>query len=154
DSKIPEIQEKLATKSANSVAFVWITDTHWASNDKHSPEIIRELLKRTNLDCMIHGGDVITGSTKKSMIHDAFNSLNQLSNGCMLPVALGNHDTNIYGSDGKFSYSEMLSMYKPIKSKLKFTDYPNSLSWFYLYKPDDGVQPSVGFYALDTNDTG
>lgn len=154
DDKITEIQKNQVEASLNSLSFLWITDSHWARNDKNSPGLIGEVMKRTNTNIIVHGGDVITGADQESMIKDAMNSLNELSCNYFMPIVLGNHDPNTYG-DKLFNYSEMFNLFSSPKSNnnFEFVDYPNSFAWKANFTRKDGVGQKVYAFAFDTYNT-
>lgn len=163
-NKIQQIRREMVSASANSFAFLWITDTHWSSNDKNSPALVKAVMDNTNVPYMVHGGDLITQGEKLDMIDSAVGSLNALKQpGYALPVVLGNHDPNSNwadrgaNADKIFSYSEMLKLYvnqQATPERLELVDYPNSLAWQADYSSRGPKQsPQVYGFAWDTNDT-
>lgn len=163
-NKIKQIRREMVSASANSFAFLWITDTHWSANDKNSPALVKAVMDNTNVPYMVHGGDLITQGEKLDMIDSAVGSLNALKQpGYALPVVLGNHDPNSNwadrgaNADKIFSYSEMLKLYvnqQATPERLELVDYPNSLAWQADYSLRGPKQsPQVYGFAWDTNDT-
>lgn len=96
NSKILEINNIIANASFDDLTFAMIADTHWDSNDKHSPALLKEVLKRTKTPYLIHLGDLINeGENKEKMLNQLaetsrlFDSLN-----LDMPILFGNHDDN------------------------------------------------------------
>ena len=163
-NKIQQIRREMVSASANSFTFLWITDTHWSSNDKNSPALVKAVMDNTNVPYMVHGGDLITQGEKLDMIDSAVGSLNALKQpGYALPVVLGNHDLNSNWADrganaGKiFSYPEMLKLYvnqQATPEGVELVDYPNSLAWKADYSSRGPKRsPQVYGFAWDTNDS-
>ena len=61
DNKVRRINELCRESAGNGDAFVFLTDTHWCMNQKHSPELIRYIYNRTHIDKLFHGGDISNG---------------------------------------------------------------------------------------------
>lgn len=159
-NKIKQIRREMVSASANSFAFLWITDTHWSANDKNSPALVKAVMDNTY---MVHGGDLITQGEKLDMIDSAVGSLNALKQpGYALPVVLGNHDLNSNwadrgaNADKIFSYPEMLKLYvnqQATPEGVELVDYPNSLAWQADYSRGPKRSPQVYGFAWDTNDS-
>lgn len=163
-SKIKQIRQQMVSASSNSFAFLWITDTHWSSNDKNSPALVKTVMDHTNVPYMVHGGDLITQGEKSDMIDSAVESLKAFKQpGYALPVVLGNHDLNSNwadrgaNADKIFSYPEMLKLYvnqQATPEGVELVDYPNSLAWQADYSSRGPKRsPQVYGFAWDTNDS-
>lgn len=163
-SKIKQIRQQMVSASSNSFAFLWITDTHWSSNDKNSPALVKAVMDNTNVPYMVHGGDLITQGEKLDMIDSAVDSLKAFKQpGYALPVVLGNHDLNSNWADRStnadkiFSYPEMLKLYvnqQATPEEVELVDYPNSLAWQADYSSRGPKRsPQVYGFAWDTNDS-
>lgn len=156
DTKVREIQSALNTASLNSFAFLWITDTHWENNDRNSPVLIKRVMKQANIPFIVHGGDAFNGGKSDTMLKLAASSFEALRpEGKLLPVVMGNHDSNLYG-DRQFTYKEMLDMVSKVENStesFKFVDYPSSLAWSINYTRSDGASPKVYGFAFDTGTT-
>ena len=79
--------------------FLFFTDSHWGANKRNSPNIIKTIINKCNIDTIVFGGDFIThsDSDKNRMIelgNDFFASIN--CNGAIVYPVLGNHDDNSY----------------------------------------------------------
>lgn len=158
--KITQVQQAMAEASANSFAFLWITDTHWEGNTKRSPALIKAMMDNTNIPYMVHGGDLINQGEKGDMIKDSVSSLNAFKQpGRALPVVLGNHDPNsnwadrVANKDKIFTYSEMLNIYtnnQAFSENVELVDFPNSLAWKANYSRGMKHTPQVYGFAFDT----
>lgn len=75
--------------------FLFITDTHWGQNAKHSPAIINRLCKDLGINFLMHGGDFITYEDSKLK---AYNQLNDFFKKLDISIdvmpTIGNHDLN------------------------------------------------------------
>ena len=49
----------MANVGKNGDTFIFITDIHWDNNNKHSPALIKEICRKTNIKNIICGGDII-----------------------------------------------------------------------------------------------
>lgn len=156
DNKVSEIQAAMSSASLNSFAFLWITDTHWENNARHSPALIKRVMTQANVPFIVHGGDAFNGGKSDAMLKLAVSSFEALRpDGKLLPIVMGNHDSNLYG-DKPFTYRQMLDMVsKAEKSTESFTfvDYPNSFAWSTNYTRPDGASPKVYGFAFDTGTT-
>ena len=97
--------------------FIFITDTHWIDNQKHSPEIIDYLSEMLEIPLVIFGGDAVTAhhDTKAG----AINELNEFFNAFTyrkyfnLLSTEGNHDDNSNNnSTGLLTNSELYNFFK------------------------------------------
>lgn len=96
DSKISEINNVIANSSFDDLTFAMITDTHWDSNDKHSPALLNEVLKRTKTPYLIHLGDLINENENKEKMLNQLAETSRLFDSLNLdmPILFGNHDDN------------------------------------------------------------
>lgn len=62
-----ESVNNLLSSNKNVSCFIFLTDSHWEINSKHSPEIIRHIQNRTGIENVFFGGDAINGSTDKDV---------------------------------------------------------------------------------------
>ena len=117
-------------------AFVFVTDTHWAANKKHSPALIKRVLDSTPISMVIHGGDVIQyrNATKEGAIAEIRGFMNAITE---IPCyefynVYGNHDSNsnstppIAVSMGK--EEEFSVLYAPFA-------YKNNVHWIWEDEP-------------------
>lgn len=114
-NKIEAIKNKELITDANGDSFIFMTDSHWPSNAKNSPALIRKILDNTNIIKVFGGGDVINLHPSKSEAinyqRDFIKSFKDL-NIDILNI-LGNHDLNnneaTYGSEAYLSIKEVYS---------------------------------------------
>lgn len=155
--KIKEIRLAQTKSSLNSLVFLWATDTHWERNVRNSPALIKHIMKQTNIPYMVHGGDIIAGGELDATADLLITSLSALRpDGQLMPVVLGNHDTNVYGNQ-QFTVDQLVAMMataQPSKEKLKFVDYPNSYAWSTDYTRADGIGRNIYGFAFDTGANG
>ena len=81
------------------ISICFITDIHWGANIKKSPEMMRILFERCNIDALVFGGDFITHSDfdKNAMIELGLDFFNQIKfANDRLCCVVGNHDDNSY----------------------------------------------------------
>ena len=96
DDKVDTINAELESCIDNGDAFFFITDTHWEFNEKHSPALVKYIKDHTNIDTILHGGDLY----QKKLHNDLdFNKmfLRALGNGRLF-YANGNHEYIDYTS--------------------------------------------------------
>lgn len=59
------LDNKIESIPKDGKSFIFITDTHWDGNEKHSPEIIAYIRERTGINKVLFGGDVFGNATNK-----------------------------------------------------------------------------------------
>jgi hypothetical protein len=93
-SKAVTINASMAAAGASGDTFIFITDTHWRQNYKHSPALIKYLNDHANIVTVIHGGDVpIASETPDNMYLDVRNERAAFNNPAVrLYRTIGNHD--------------------------------------------------------------
>ena len=107
------VKTDLSKAGLHGESFVFITDIHWGGNYKHSPRLIKSLIKDGLVNLIINGGDEIDGSTDKTyqlnLMRDCINAFGYL--GVPMITARGNHDFNSgYGTSANyFDEAEMYS---------------------------------------------
>lgn len=96
NSKIFDINSTIAQAGTDALTFAMIADTHWDSNDKHSPALLKEILKRTPTPYLIHLGDLINESKNKAYCFNQLQETRALLDPYKygMPVLFGNHDDN------------------------------------------------------------
>ena len=94
DGKIDSIKSDYLSLEKEGFAFFFITDTHWADNQKKSPLIIRYIQDKAGITECIFGGDVITAhGTRDDKIEEIYDFMDTMS--AASPIAIvGNHDYN------------------------------------------------------------
>ena len=122
-------------------SFIFITDTHWPSNSKQSPSLIRKILKETSVDKVFHGGDLINYNTTKSealkIINDYYSAFDM-----SIPIytACGNHEDNGESSSagtGEHLYPE--NRYGAITRKCPSDIETEGKTYFVLKNEQDGI---------------
>lgn len=89
------------TCAYNGLNFYFLTDTHWASNIKRTPLILRYLKQTTGISDLIFNGDAITSySTKAKAIIEYGNFRKAFSDfeGIHWMPVIGNHELNNPGA--------------------------------------------------------
>lgn len=59
EERLPVVQERCAAVAGHGDSLIFITDVHWASNAKNSPQLIERILQATNVQMVVCGGDLI-----------------------------------------------------------------------------------------------
>ena len=118
DSQIKNIPEGKHT--------IFITDTHWDKNQKHSIDLIQYIRGKIGNVCVVYGGDSITADEDKyyaaKEMYDFFNRCISSLGNKFLPI-VGNHDTNMAGA----STLDVPTKYLPFDQlkKIGFDAIPN-----------------------------
>lgn len=94
EDKAVTINSNMAAAGASGDTFIFITDTHWRNNYKHSPALIRYINDHANVMTVIHGGDVpIAYETPDNMYLDVREERAAFNNPAVrLYRTIGNHD--------------------------------------------------------------
>lgn len=89
----------------NGDSFVFITDTHWGANQKHSPQLIKYLIDNSNLRNVFCGGDVLDSSSQANELAKGYDFMAKFAfvPGGMKCV-IGNHDWNRNSHESASSY--------------------------------------------------
>ena len=92
--------DKMAVASKNdSVSFAFITDLHYETNFRNSPELIKYIIDHSRIRTVINGGDNSSGeSDVNDQIEWLYKSTGDLSGFYNLYSVVGNHDDNSVGS--------------------------------------------------------
>lgn len=108
-NEIKTVRNSFQNKSElDGFNFVFVTDTHFEYSDptthltnedviKRELEAIVEIANTTNVDCVIHGGDLIHGaSIGTDIAYNCFSETVQILNKAKKPIffCFGNHDDN------------------------------------------------------------
>ena len=140
NTKIPTIIENMNACGDNGETFIFITDTHWETNYRQSPTLIKYILNHTKINHIIHGGDLINQGEKMPMYQTIIESIRAFQFGLcdnFLPICRGNHDDNsnwVSSEDitaHEFDYNTVFALlYKDIANKVTFI-YNNDFSFWY-----------------------
>ena len=80
-----------------TIAGAFFTDVHWATNAKHSPEIIQYLLSKKGKIPVLFGGDIVNAASDKYLGYQellAFTNIVKDAFGETYYPVLGDHDNN------------------------------------------------------------
>lgn len=96
DTVVSNARTKALTIGKNLFDFIFITDTHWTVNAKHSPSLINYIADKLKIKTMIFGGDVITGtqSTRELALNEVYGFFENFDRQLNILSTLGNHDLN------------------------------------------------------------
>ena len=101
-NKIASINAHDSDCGFNGDSFVFITDTHWASNMKRSPALIDYIKSKTCVRDVVFGGDATTKYTSKDLLKAAYDEYREVMKDCReygwRPI-IGNHEFNNPGAD-------------------------------------------------------
>lgn len=93
--KVETIRERMKTVGAHGDTFVFVTDTHWGNNRKHSPALVRSVVAQSQIQKVIHGGDIPSAYQTEAQMYEAVRGEVEAWNyavGDKLYRILGNHD--------------------------------------------------------------
>lgn len=105
ESALDTIHKNLQAVGQNGESFVFFTDQHWVDNEKHSPALIRKILKNTTIKTVVCGGDILNEGTKAVELPRAM-AFAQAMNGINYLYAFGNHDANAFGYTSDYTSPE------------------------------------------------
>lgn len=130
-------------------AFLFFTDSHWGANEKKSPKIIKKITKRTGIENVFFGGDIVTHSdvSKDKMVelYNDFIDRFKSSQYSFFPI-IGNHDLNSFDQSNEnavFSINEIEHLYEEFFRKI------SKRSENFNYYVDDEVN-QIRFLCLNT----
>ncbi|MBR0404088.1 MAG: InlB B-repeat-containing protein [Eggerthellaceae bacterium] len=99
DAKCTRVNELSASVEGSVPGVVFITDMHVPSNTLVSPYLIREVLRRTDTNMVVFGGDAINGQTDKTDAVDMLRFIWDSFPDTEVHFVRGNHDANTEGSN-------------------------------------------------------
>jgi len=146
-SAISTAQTNMLSAGINGETFVFISDIHWRSNQKHSPVLIGEVNKALNIENTIFGGDAISGGTQAEAIAD-MNEIRQKfeNNSKRFLTIFGNHDSNALDGGVVFTNREFYTLLQ------KQNDYDVTYIYPYFYYMDNPTTKTRMIF-LDTGMT-
>ena len=149
ETSLNAIRTNMSSVGMNGETFIFITDIHWESNQKHSPLLIKKILSSTNINKVICGGDLIDVGTKENMIKDMLECITAYQNNSSPFYCLyGNHDNNgVNQSDptAKLNNNEIYAlMQKQMQNKV--THQESNILNFRI----DDEETKTRFICLDT----
>ena len=125
-SGIAGIRTNMESAGMNGFTFAYLSDYHTDYNQQHSADIMAKIMKYTNIDVAMCGGDLIQHGNKasqKKLIYSVMDKFKSLPN--PLHMVFGNHDDNSNNNteENYFSKSEVYSMmFSQMKDVTYFTD--------------------------------
>ena len=156
DTKLPTIIENANTAGRTGETFIFITDIHWDTNYKKSPALIDYILKHTNINLILGGGDLINEGQKANMyasLIDCIKSVQFPLANNFFPSARGNHDDNSNWTSSEdvetysFDYGTVHAlMYNQICANMGVTFLTDTDHSFYF----DREASRTRFIVLDT----
>lgn len=133
---------------ANGFSFAFVTDLHWPSNYRKSPNVLRWLKENTPISRFVNGGDTLNEHSTLANALWYFRDWADKTNGLKVRNIRGNHDDNSMQSNtdaflgnGRF-YADMI---RPIEDEVSVVD-----GNLYYYETIE-AQKVIIFY-LDTGD--
>lgn len=106
-TKLASVTENMMEVGKDGETFIFITDTHWESNRKNSPALVKYILDNANINLLLCGGDLINQGTKEKMVplmRAAITSFKHRD--ILMPTAFGNHDSNWNNWAGQWEHPE------------------------------------------------
>lgn len=119
--KIKLINKNMADVGKDGDTFIFITDIHWDNNNKHSPALIKEICRKTNIKNIICGGDIINEGDYEIMCETMIDCVHNFDFGDGFFSAFGNHDSN-----------------KNNQSSMPERWFSDSAVYAFMYKQNDG----------------
>ena len=96
------LDNKIASIPKTGKHFIFITDTHWDGNEKHSPELIAYIRERTGINKVLFGGDAFGNATTKYLAAKKASGYllpSKRSTGYEFLACIGDHDNNTVSVD-------------------------------------------------------
>lgn len=174
------LDNKIDSIPKGGKSFVYITDVHWAGNEKHSTFLINYIRKRTGIQKVVFGGDVFGKADDKflaaKICGDYLNQSKRAFGYDYMPC-VGDHDNNTVNVSGEpedtflpYVQLEKLFMsslkrnpdchiYNPVEKLADYAtagtdDYNGALAFFHtVYYVDDKKQ-GIRYISLNTGNGG
>lgn len=155
ESAMTKIKNNMMEVGRDGETFIFITDIHWETNNKHSQYLIEYLLKNLNINVLLCGGDLINEGTKDAMsetMRECVTSYSRIGN-IVMPCAFGNHDSNKNNQTEEtsrhFSFNDQYAlMQKQAEEKVT---YITSDTWNFYF---DAPTTKTRFIVIDTGTWG
>ena len=154
--KTAQIRENMMQVGAEGESFIYITDTHWESNTKNSPELVRYLLERLNIKVILNGGDFINQGTRGASAENMQEAVSSfLFHDVVTLCAFGNHDSNWNNWDRQRDYPDRYfdrkCQYALMQKHMEGQATYFADGWNYYH---DRQNTKTRFIVLDTNEDG
>ena len=144
-----EVSDRIS-HSEDFSAFVYITDTHWGDNERHSAAIVRHIVENTKIDKCLFGGDALwnsyVGKEEAILCGQKFRNSFSFLDSNMISV-YGNHDNN---ANVQAEYEEILSkqeVFDYLQSDMKDPSLVYG-DFYYFYR--DVEKEKTRYIGLDT----
>lgn len=117
NDSIEKVKNNRLSIGCRIAEFIFVTDTHWIDNQKHSPAIIEYLSQKLEIPLVVFGGDCVTAhhDTKQGAINELtdFFTAFTFNKSFNLLSTEGNHDNNSNNNNvGILSNDELYSYFK------------------------------------------
>lgn len=161
-SKIPDIRANELDGNYTSPTICFITDLHWTDNKHYSPQIVKELIKNTNIDYFVNGGDIILNynASKAGAITELWDCLDAFRDvGKTMITLYGNHDRNRDGNPNRDDPNYALTrkehmniVYKSFWTEpgLTFVTTSGSEQWDLVYWEDQNYRYAATYWYLQS----
>ena len=148
ESKKTEITNRLLSIGGHGDAFLFFTDYHVASNEKHTANIIKWINKNTIINQTVFGGDILNSAVKKDL---AISYLYSFASDFRLVYNIfGNHDGNNVGTSDKSLSLSKAERYSVLFSRYEFDDsVKNNKRDLYYYR--DNQVEKIRYIYLNTS---
>lgn len=93
DEAVSSVRDNMQSVGINGETFIFMSDLHWAYNEKHSPALTGNIVSRTGIRKIICGGDIMSDEkpyTKR--VDNAIGCVQGFQKHADFHVAIGNHD--------------------------------------------------------------
>lgn len=96
ETKANEIRVALENAGKNKSSFLWYTDSHWLTNSRKSPKLLKYLYKHTPINKVNFGGDIINDPNEftSENIKYAYDWKRMIKDLPNHHSVIGNHDNN------------------------------------------------------------
>lgn len=151
-NKETAISNNMDSIGQDGETFVFITDIHWEGTNSHiSPNLIKDILDKTNVNTLICGGDLINEGVKAAEKAQMLACMKAFYTPvATFPVALGNHDENKNNQSEMperwFSRDEVFSII--MKPSSNYVKYLSEYDWSFTY---DRPGTKTRFLFIDTS---
>ena len=141
NSKIETINNLQKQAGRNAVSIGFITDIHYERNTKNYGKLLTEIDKKTNIQHIINGGDMLSERTTKPeflrLMREAQSHFGNLLDKTYF--TMGNHDDNSYQTNDNGNWSKL------VDDKEQFSEY-------FRYLTGKTVMGESGkYYYVDDN---
>lgn len=126
DAAVNRIRENMGVVGVGGDSFIFMTDSHWGINQKHSPALVKYLLNNTEIRNVVCGGDALDSGEKADELvkgYDFMRAFAFVPGG--LKYVVGNHDNNVNQHSDDSNYwltsEQVYSIFYP-KSEMEWKE--------------------------------